>query len=321
MLGGEVSIFYEGIKDILMTNELKKNVLKLKEHLKEIECNKNILIVGSGGSYVTGLYAKYIIEDKMKNLCEVLKPMEVLQINLELYSYAIIYSYKMKNYDIKKAISYILKNKKIKKILIITAKETENKLENDRIAYIYYDKESDYERKYVSYKGIYLPTVMLSNCFENIDIEIKKLKSAKIYKNKTKTIDIFFDKNNYCLAQLIERHFCELGIATIRIHEKRDFSHGRMNILTKNEEVIYINSDRYDNEYDNLLYKYLKNIKECRILNESEFELNIKFNYLEKMMIALYWINECAEEHGVFLESKRDTKDDEELFKYGEENL
>ena len=48
------------------------------------ECNKNILIVGSGGSYVTGLYAKYIIEDKMKNLCEVLKPMEVLQINVEL---------------------------------------------------------------------------------------------------------------------------------------------------------------------------------------------------------------------------------------------
>lgn len=314
-------IIYKNIKSILKSKDINRSIYDFKEYLRKIENNKNILIVGSGGSYVTGLYAKYIIEKNMKNLCEVLKPMEVLQTNLELYSYVIIYSYKMKNYDIKKAINFILNNNSIRKVLIVTAKETEGKFNDERIEYIYYDEKSEYEKTYVSYKGIYLPTFILGMCFENIHIDLERLKNINIETNKTNKIDIFYDKDNICFAQLIERHFCELGIATVRIHEKKDFSHGRMSIMEKEGEVIFIDSYNYDKKYDTILLDYIKNVYKCKILNKSELELNIQLNYFEKMLIALYWVNECSMNYGISLEDKKDTKEDEKLFKYGEENL
>lgn len=312
---------YDDVKKNIKTEEINESVLKMKEHMEKIENNKNILIIGSGGSYVTGLYAKYIIENNMKNLCEVLKPMEVLQSNLELYSYAIIYSYKMKNYDIKRVLNHILNDNNIMKIIIITAKEPDIKYNNNKISYIYYDEKSEYEKKYVSYKGVYLPTFILGSCFENIEIDSEKLKNINIETNDTRVLDVFYDKDNYCLVQLLERHLCELEISTVRMHEKKDFSHGRMSILNKGGEVIFINSYNYDTTYNNMLFDYLKNIYNSKILNESELEINIQLNYFEKLLLALFWINKCSIKHGISIEGKRDTKDDEKLFKYGEENL
>lgn len=314
-------ILYDDVENIVKTKEINKSILEMKEYLKKIESNRNILIVGSGGSYVTGLYTKNIIENNMKNLCDVLKPMEVLQSNLDLYSYVIIYSYRMNNYDIKKAINHILNKNNIIKILIITAKKTDTQYNDNRISYIYYDEKSEYEKKYVSYKGIYLPTFILGSCFENIKINFEKLKNINIEINHTKILDIFYDKDNYCLAQLLERHLCELGICTVRIHEKKDFSHGRMGILTKGGEIIFINSYNYDIQYDNMLFDYLKKIYNSKVLNESELNLNIQLNYFEKILVALFWINKCSIEHKISLEGKKDTKDDEKLFKYGEERI
>lgn len=278
------------------------------------------MIVGSGGSYVAGLYAKYIIEKNKTNLCEVLKPMEVSQTNMQLYSYAIIYSYKMNNYDIKMAIKCILEASNIKKVFIVTARKI-NKVYDDRVEYIYYDEDSEYETKYVSYKGIYIPTYMLGSCFENIKIDIEKLKCAKLEVNKDCIIDIFYDKENNCLAQLVERHFCELGISTIRMHEKKDFSHGRMNILEKRGEVIFLSSCNYDEKYDSILLKYLENVYNCKILNKNELDLDVKLDYFEKMLLVLFWIEECSMSSGISMENKKDTKEDEKLFKYGKEEL
>lgn len=314
-------LLYNDIKKFEKAEETDRNISKLKGYLSKIQKHKNILIVGSGGSYVTGLYSKYIIENNMDNLCEVLKPMEVLQSNLKIYSYVIIYSYKMKNYDIKTAINYILNYDNIINILIVTAKEPENKFINNKISYLYYDEEFEYEKSYVSYKGIYFPTYLLGSCFENIDINLIKLKNIDIETNTTDILDVFFDKNNYCLAQLVERHFCELGIATVRLHEKKDFSHGRMSILSKECEIIFLNSNNYDIKYNQMLLEYLKNVHKCKILNEKELILNAQLNYFEKMIIALVWIKECSIRHGITMEEKQDTKDDEKLFKYGEENL
>lgn len=313
---------YEDIKNVIKTEEIKTSILKLKEQLNDFKSNQNILIVGSGGSYVTGLYAENIIENNMKNLCHVFKPMEVLQTRLNLYKYAIIFSYKMKGYDMKKAIDYILECDDITKILVITAKEPKIKYDSDKIIYIYYDEKSEYEKSYVSYKGIYLPIYILGSCFkhfDDIETKIDKLNNIKIDINNKENLDIFYDKDNYCLAQLLERHLCELGIATVRLHEKKDFSHGRMSILNKEGEVIYIKSYNYDQTYDDMLYNYLNNVYSMKILNEKELKQNL--SYYEKLLLALYWINECSIKHGILLDSKKDTKDDEKLFKYGEESL
>lgn len=313
---------YEDVKKFINTEETVKSILRLKEQLNDFKLNQNILIVGSGGSYVTGLYAENIIENNMQNLCHVFKPMEIPQARLSLYKYAIIFSYKMRNYDMKKAIDYILEYDNITRILVITAKEPKIKYNNDKVIYIYYDEESEYEKSYVSYKGIYLPIYILGSCFKHfnhIETKIDNLNNIRLDVNNKENLDIFYDKDNYCLAQLLERHLCELGIATVRMHEKKDFSHGRMGILNNNGEVIYIKSYNYDPIYDDMLYDYLKNVYNMKILNEKELELNL--SYYEKLLLALYWINECSIKHGISLDSKKDTKDDEKLFKYGEEGL
>ena len=257
----------------------------------------------------------------MQNLCQVLKPMEVLQTKLNIYKYAIIFSYKMQGYDMKKAIDSISNYDNIDKILVITAKEPKIKYNNEKIIYIYYDEKSEYEKSYVSYKGIYLPVFILNSCFKEYKTieKIGNLNKVKIEINNTKMIDVFYDKNSYCLAQLIERHLCELGIATVRIHEKKDFSHGRMSILSRDGEIIYIKTKDYDSKYDNMLYTYLRKIYNSKILNEVEFEYNLDLNFFEKLLLTLNWISECAVEHGISLNDKKDTKDDERLFKYGEE--
>lgn len=315
---------YKDVKNIIRTEEIRRSILRTEEQLNDFKSKQNILIVGSGGSYVTGLYAKDIIENNMQNLCQVFKPMEVLQTRINAYKYAIIFSYKMKGYDMKKAIDYIYDCENITKILVITAKEPKIKYNNNKITYIYYDEDSEYEKSYVSYKGIYLPVFLLGSCFKHFDeIEknIDKLDSIRIDINNKKMLDIFYDKDNYSLAQLIERHLCELGIATVRIHEKKDFSHGRMSILNKEGEVIYLKSCNYDKKYDNMLYNYLKEIYNAKILNEKELKQNLNLDYFEKLLLALNWINECSIKHGISLNDKKDTKDDEKLFKYGEGNL
>ncbi len=191
---------------------------ELKIQLRKMNGNGNILIIGTGGSYISALHAKYIIEKNMQNLCEVLTPMEAMQSNVNLFSYVIIYSYKMKSYEINKVIQETFKCENIKKIIVITSNNAVNII-NNKIKYIFYDT-SHFENTYISLKGIYYPTYLLIKCFNAIKIN-NTINSIKIDYIKDSIIDIFYDKYSYYLAVLIERHFCELGIATVRLHEKK----------------------------------------------------------------------------------------------------
>lgn len=299
----------------LLDEKNKKTTLDLKNELMSFKQNKNILIIGTGGSYVSGVFAKSIIEKNMKNLCEIKMPMDFLNINLELFSYAIIFSYKMRSYEINKIIEILIDKKYIEKIIIFTS-STSNKYINEKIKYIVYDPDN-FEKSYVSFKGIYYPSYLLENCFENNYIDLNKIENEKIDYTDDNIIDVFYDSSNYFLAVLIERHLCELGIATVRLHEKKDFSHGRMSIVERSD-VIYIRSSNYEAEYDNILISYLKEVKKCKILN---FGLNneIAYSPMENLLIWLKWLYELSTYRNIDLYLKKDTKDDEKLFKYKEE--
>lgn len=116
-VGGAIIFFIEDIIKELSNNANSKVINELKKEIKHIENNQNIIIIGTGGSYITGLYIKNIMEQYKQNLCEVLKPMEALQSNLTLFSYAIICSYKIKSYEIKKVINELQSCNNIKKII------------------------------------------------------------------------------------------------------------------------------------------------------------------------------------------------------------
>lgn len=55
----------------------------------------------------------------------------------------------------------------------------------------------------------------------------------------------------------------------------------------------------------------------CKILNKNELDLNVKLDYFEKMLLVLFWIEECSMSSRISMENKKDTKEDEKLFKYG----
>jgi len=310
-----VIILIEDIIKEISNPKIDCSINELKIQLRKINGNGNILIVGTGGSYISALYAKCIIEKNMQNLCEVLTPMEAMQGNVNLFSYVIIYSYKMKSYEINKVIQETLECENIKKIILITSNNAVNII-NNKIKYIFYDTNHS-ENTYVSLKGIYYPAYLLINCFNTIKIN-NTINSIKIDYIKDSVIDIFYDKYSYYLAVLIERHFCELGIVTVRLHEKKDFSHGRMNIINGND-IIYFKSFNYEEEYDDLLLDYLKNIKKCRVLNIEELKNN--FNNFEEILIWLKWIIQIANYKKVDIYNKKDTKEDKKLFKYKEGRL
>lgn len=94
-----------------------------------------------------------------------------------------------------------------------------------------------------------------------------------------------------------------------------------MNILEKRGKVIFLSSCNYDEKYDSILLKYLENVYNCKILNKNELDLNVKLNYFEKILLVLFWIEECSMSSGISMENKKDTKEDEKLFKYGKEEL
>ena len=59
------------------------------------------------------------------------------------------------------------------------------------------------------------------------------------------------------------------------------------------------------------------NVKKCRLLNKEE--LDNDFNYFEKILIWLKWINQIVINKDIDIHNKKDTKEDERLFKYKEE--
>ncbi len=91
-----------------------------------------------------------------------------------------------------------------------------------------------------------------------------------------------------------------------------------MSIINGND-IIYFKSFNYKEEYDGLLLNYLKNIKKCRVLNIEE--LNNNLNNFEEILIWLKWITQVADYKKVDIYNKKDTKEDEKLFKYKEERL
>lgn len=295
----------------MKNEELNINVDKLNSIFCKFK-SKNILICGTGGSYITGLYAQKIIEDNTDNLCRVLKPMEVLQSRLDRFNLAIIFSYKMLNYDINRALQYIIKEKSIDKVIIFTSNRSFIK-DNNKIDIIYYDNYNINEKTYVSFKGIYIPTYLLGKCFEKINIDKEKIIKTKLECFNDKILHVFYDRENFQLTQLIERHFCELGIATVIIHEKKDFSHGRMHIFSNQDNSIILKSSSYDKNYEDLLCKYLKNKYKSKILNEKEKD---DLNYLERLILYMNWIYETSKERGINPEKIKDTNEDKILFKY-----
>ena len=111
--------FLDSLNLKMITNYTKR----AEKILNEIKTESNILAIGTGGSYVTGLFFKRIINIyKSDCYCDVIKPFDLYNINVNRFSYVFIFSYSLCSYDVDFLLKELIRNNNIVNIIIVTAK-------------------------------------------------------------------------------------------------------------------------------------------------------------------------------------------------------
>lgn len=300
--------FIEGLnfEKTILENKIEKVLFKIKK-------NNDILIIGTGGSYITGLLFKKIMEECNGNNCTISMPFDLYKINFKKFKYAVIFSYSLNNYDSIFSIKKLINENNIKKIIVVTANNHFN-IDSKKIIFFRYQDFSKIEQNYIAFNGIYTPIAIILSAYNKFyNINKHEIENNIPIPLKGEIVHVFYDLNNYYLAELIERHFTELGIAMVKIHEKRDFAHGRMNLIKDNEEIIYLKSSEYDFKYDSLLYKYLLNTKRCKDLWKNQ---KFQDNLIENIITILAWIQKCAEVKKINIKKIKDSNEARKLFEY-----
>ena len=164
------------------------------------------------------------------------------------------------------------------------------------------------ERGFISMAGTLIPMVLfgklffdervesfetyLKECFENrSSFSYDKLFEINPHCNKL-TIDIFSGADTKCAGHDLESKIIESGIGRAIIHEKKDFSHGRFNVLQEcpPDLVVYLNN--CEGSYSKKLKKYLLKRTEliCLTLDSKfgniwgDFDLTIAIQFLAKAL-------------------------------------
>lgn len=280
----------------------------------------NVLIVGSGGSYPACVFAKHVIIEQLKNFTvEATTPQTAIRMINELdnlsnnnstkFNLVIGISYSGKTADII-AIAKLCKLKSCHFLLLTGAKK-------DTLSEIY---SEDDLTKIISYFSVYCtesekglismastltpmyifnairypkPPHLISKFPSELDYGkhfITKLNIDKIVSSlkRTPIIHVFYEWDTLPTALDIESKFIESGIATVILHEKKNFSHGRTTLLYTQQFALIINLCRYKyscshidktpykkvkfrTQYDEILTNYLKSI--CNITGSNYMEL------------------------------------------------
>ncbi len=314
------AIAYVGARghiNIKASNRMEYNYNKIFERVSEAhEFNKydmfkerfdklsgNILVVGTGGSYVVTQYIKEILSDDQDKFVVCMKPRDALFENVKKYDHVIIITYSGKTPELIKVFNKYKKYKNIKEILVITrAKESDiigkwNPRGCDKI--ISYYSTLPREKSFISISATIIPISYMFRYKNKYSYDIfitefnriiKKYSNENNFLNLTnieENIHIVSSKETVCSAVLLESIFIESGIANVVIHEKKDLSHGRVTIFDKEfkQTVIYLCNNVV--RYDNVLIEYLKHYKNIKMimLNEritDKFEMLIEVFYFCK---------------------------------------
>lgn len=239
------------------------------------------ICVGTGGSYAVAVYAARAISDCSRKETLALKPYEIYLSKIKSSTNIILFSYSGTTQDILEIINHF--KGKSNKIILITKMYPElvlDRLINKDIEIISYGSENTYyvwEKGFISMAGTVCPATLFARLFysrktKDIFSEIESIWSfwnnyfgsyfSKISKRRKKmNVDVFYAFDTLSAARDIESKFIESGFGRVNLHEKKDFSHGRFNILKycPSDMLIYfINSY---SKYDEELIMFLKSIK------------------------------------------------------------
>lgn len=276
----------------LLDRTLRALESKAAQRLQEIlsSLHGRLLMVGTGGSFVAAEFAaKCVTQYHIDASAAACHPRDIIISGLNKVNGVILFSYSGKTKDIQ--IVYDLCQKESIPVYIITKYERINADglydENSIISYSA-SKSNTKERGFISMAGtlipmcifgeVYFPIIngtfktFLSECFERRSHEF----SSDIFfyhqlPSRRLTIDIFSGEDTICTAIDLESKFIESGLARVVIHEKKDFSHGRFNIIEKYKPDLLVFLDNVRGAYSEKLFRYLEkrdSLYICRLASD-----------------------------------------------------
>lgn len=258
---------------------------KLREVLNSIK--GQILMVGTGGSFAAAEFAAKCVSQFHPNaLAQACHPRDIAIYGLKKISAVMLFSYSGKTKDIQ-SVYNICQKEGVEVYIITKYTSSGDKSLYDENALISYSasKSSTKERGFISMAGTLIPmcifgeiyysnsnnsfTEFLKECFECRCNEFSKEKYFFSLPDKKMIIDIFSGVDTRCAAMDLESKFIESGLGRVVIHEKKDFSHGRFNILEKYTPNLIIFLDNVRGAYSDKLLRYLEkreNLYICHLI-------------------------------------------------------
>lgn len=247
---------------------------KLREVLNNIE--GQILMVGTGGSFAAAEFAAKCVTQYHPNaLAQACHPRDIVIRGLSKIDMVFLFSYSGKTKDIQSIYSFC--QKEGVQVYIITKYENSGNIAlYDQETLISYSssKSSTKERGFISMAGTLIPMCIfgeiyysnsnnsfiefLKECFERRRNEFLNERYFFNLPDRKMIVDIFSGVDTSCAAIDLESKFIESGLARVVIHEKKDFSHGRFNILEKYTPDLIVFLDNIRGAYSDKLLRYLE---------------------------------------------------------------
>ena len=241
-------------------------VFEIQKLITNIKRQKdNVAIVGTGGSFISAHFIAKLLSQELAKPIIALKPRDIFIYPIKNINFAILLTYSGKTPDILTVNDYLKKNNI--KSYIVTNQKKDNPEENI-ISY----NSSRTEKGFLAVAGTVIPIYLFAkSCLKEINLKdfvensITKWKSELSFENlnlkiadKPLLIDIFSDYETGTAALDLESKFVESGFGRVTIHDKKDFSHGRFNIISsfKPDLIIFLDS-KDSGKYNEKLYKYL----------------------------------------------------------------
>lgn len=241
-------------------------VFEIQKLITNIKRQKdNVAIIGTGGSFISANFITKLLSQELAKPVIALKPRDVFIYPIKNISSAILLTYSGKTPDILTVNDYLKKNNI--KSYIVTNQKKDNPEENT-ISY----NSSRIEKGFLAVAGTIIPIYLFAkSCLKEINLKdfvensITKWKSELSFENlnlkiadKSLLIDIFSGYETSATALDLESKFIESGFGRVTIHDKKDFSHGRFNIISsfKPDLIIFLDS-KGSGKYNEKLYKYL----------------------------------------------------------------
>ena len=243
-----------------------------------------LLMVGTGGSYAAAEFASKCINEFHPNAvaCSY-HPRDLFVLGLKKVKAVFLFSYSGKTSDIQMVYN-LCKSNGIPAYLITKYDYDEHDTLYDEESIISYNvsKSRSKERGFISMAGTLIPMCIfgeiyyknnfwnfkefLNNCFEQRRIEFANTDVFANLPKRNILIDLFSGADTKCAAIDLESKFIESGLARVIVHEKKDFSHGRFNIIEEFRPDMIIILEGMRGAYTEKLNQYFSKREYTNIL-------------------------------------------------------